>query len=88
MMIVIKMETGRNDNTKRRAAEALTKAAVESLQTRGEGVHVLFDDYTKENWAIGGKLQIDRRGPDPVPNGNIDEGWDPESLKTPKPPLV
>ncbi|MGV3651877.1 MAG: tautomerase family protein [Devosia sp.] len=70
MMIIVKMEKGRNDDTKRRAAEALTKAAVEGLATKASGCHVLFDDYTKENWAIGGELQLDRRGPGPVTNGN------------------
>jgi 4-oxalocrotonate tautomerase len=88
MIIVVKMEKGRSDATKKRAAEALTRAAVEGLATRAEGVHVLFDDYTKENWAIGGKLQIDRRGPDPVPNGNIEDGWTPAELDKVKPPLV
>ena len=88
MIIVVKMETGRSDATKKRAAEALTKAAVAGLGTRAEGVHVLFDDYTKENWAIGGKLQWDRRGPDPVPNGNLEDGWKPSDLDKPKPPLV
>ena len=72
MIITIQMEKGRNVNTKRAAADAFTKAAMATLGVKAEWVTVLFEDYEKENWAIGGELQLDRRGPEPVTLGNKD----------------
>lgn len=72
MIITIQMEKGRNTNTKRRAADAFTKAAMATLGVKAEWVNVLFKDYEREDWAIGGELQLDRRGPGHVTNGNID----------------
>nr|WP_048645234.1 tautomerase family protein [Nitratireductor soli] len=70
MIITIQMEKGRNDDTKRAAAAAFTQAAIDTLGAKSQWVNILFEDYTKENWAIDGRLQLDRHGPGPITLGN------------------
>ncbi|CAH1670939.1 tautomerase family protein [Chelatococcus asaccharovorans] len=72
MIITIQMEKGRNVDTKRRAAKAFTDAAIATLGAKAEWVTVLFEDYERTDWAIGGNLQLDRHGPGLVTLGNKD----------------
>lgn len=70
MIISVQLEKGRNTETKRRAVAALTQAAVDTLGAKPEWVNILFEEYTKENWGIDGKIQLDRHGPGPITLGN------------------
>ncbi len=60
MIITIQMEKSRTVDAKRAAADAFTRAAIATLGAKAEWVTVLFEDYEKINWAIGGELLLDR----------------------------
>ncbi|WP_323748815.1 tautomerase family protein [Chelatococcus asaccharovorans] len=60
MIISIQFENSRTDDTKRAGAKAMTEAAVATLGVKPEWVTVLYENYDKENWAIGGELLLDR----------------------------
>lgn len=62
-IITIQFDKGRTIQTKRAVAEAVTDAIVATLGGQREWVTILFEDYERENWAIGGALQLDRHGP-------------------------
>ena len=72
MIITIQLEIGRSQDTKRRAVAAFTQAAIDTLGAKPAWVNVLFEEYSKENWGIDGKIQLDRHGPEPVTLGNKD----------------
>jgi len=61
--ITIKMDKGRSVETKRKVAAAVTDAIVKALGSKPEWITVVFEDYERENWSIGGALQLDRHGP-------------------------
>ena len=44
-------------------AAAVTDAIVASLGGEASHVTILFEDYPRNDWAIGGELQLDRHGP-------------------------
>jgi 4-oxalocrotonate tautomerase len=44
-------------------ADAVTKAVTAVLDVPLEWVTVLIDEVERENWAIGGRLQLDKLGP-------------------------
>lgn len=60
MIISIQFENSRTDDTKRAGAKAMTEAAVATLGVKPEWVTVLYENYDKDNWAIGGELLLDR----------------------------
>ena len=62
-IITVRLARGRTIDAKRRAAKAITDAAVAELGVRPEWVTVLFEEYDRENWATGGELHSDRFGP-------------------------
>jgi len=57
------MEKGRPIEKKRALADAVTKAVGVALDVPPEWVTVIMDEVERENWAIGGRLQLDKLGP-------------------------
>jgi 4-oxalocrotonate tautomerase len=62
-IVTMHLEKGRPIEKKRALADALTKAVVVALDVPSEWVTVLIDEVERENWAIGGRLQLDKLGP-------------------------
>jgi 4-oxalocrotonate tautomerase len=58
-VIRVSMYEGRSPEKKRQLAKALTDAMVEIAGSKREGVHVIFDEVSRQNWAIGGALSED-----------------------------
>ncbi|KKM12044.1 4-oxalocrotonate tautomerase [Clostridiales bacterium PH28_bin88] len=54
--IQIKMAKGRSTAQKQEFVEAITREAVRILQVKPEWVTVVFDEYSRDNWATGGEL--------------------------------
>jgi 4-oxalocrotonate tautomerase len=57
-VVTVNMWSGRDDNTKRRIAEGITKV-FEKENVPREYVTVIMHDVPKNNWAIAGKLCSD-----------------------------
>ena len=70
-IITVHMEKGRPIEKKRALADAVTKAVAVALDVPPEWVTVLIDEVERENWAIGGRLQLDKLGP------GLRQGWRP-----------
>ncbi|SEB65352.1 4-oxalocrotonate tautomerase family enzyme [Nitratireductor aquibiodomus] len=66
--ISVKFHKGRQADKKRQVAAGITDAVVSVLGGERDWVTVVFDDYAQEDWAIGGRLQLDRHGPVPPPD--------------------
>jgi 4-oxalocrotonate tautomerase len=62
-VITVRIAKGRSLETKRRMAEAVTKAVAETLDVKPEWVTLLIEEFERENWATGGELHIDKLGP-------------------------
>jgi 4-oxalocrotonate tautomerase len=62
-VVTIHMEKGRPIEMKRTLADAVTKAVTMALDVPLEWVTVIIDEVERENWAIGGRLQLDKLGP-------------------------
>jgi 4-oxalocrotonate tautomerase len=62
-VITIKMDAGRSIQKKREIAAAVTDAIVATVGGGPGHVTILFEDYDRTDWAIGGDLQLDRHGP-------------------------
>ncbi len=45
---------GRSKEKKRQIAEIITEALVQIGGSKREGVHVMFENVSKEDWVIGG----------------------------------
>lgn len=60
-IIRVEMFEGRTVDQKRRLAAALTDAIVEEAGADRATVRVIFNDYAKTDWAIGGELAGDRQ---------------------------
>jgi 4-oxalocrotonate tautomerase len=56
------MAKGRGIEAKRKLVDEITKVMVSVLDVRSEWVTVLIEEFTRENWATGGNLHIDRFG--------------------------
>jgi 4-oxalocrotonate tautomerase len=54
------MLTGRTTDQKRKLAERLTDALVEEAGARREAVVVTFNEVSKESYASGGVLMVDK----------------------------
>jgi 4-oxalocrotonate tautomerase len=61
--IRITLDDGRSTDKKREVAKAVTDAIVSTLGGQPEWVTIVFEDVSREDWSIGGKLQLDRKGP-------------------------
>lgn len=55
-VITIKLAKGRTVEQKQAFAAAVTKEAAQTLNVKEEWVTVIFDEYTRENWASNGQL--------------------------------
>ena len=51
---------GRSREQKREIAEAITEALVRVGGSQREAVNVLFDNFTREDWVIGGAPEYAR----------------------------
>jgi 4-oxalocrotonate tautomerase len=53
-LITVSLYPGRTDKQKQDFAKAITKSAVEILNTKENHVIVVFDENPKENWFMAG----------------------------------
>lgn len=61
-IVTIKIAKGRNIETKRKLARAITDAVVSTLDVKPEWVNVLIEELDRQNWATGGELHADMFG--------------------------
>ncbi len=57
------MLTGRTADQKRKLAKRITDALVEEASARRESIVVAFHEVSKESYASGGELLIDKTPP-------------------------
>jgi 4-oxalocrotonate tautomerase len=62
-LVQITMLTGRTADQKRQIAKRITDVMVEEAGARREGVVVVFHEVSKESYASGGELMIDKDPP-------------------------
>src|ERR1700722_2829146 len=60
-VVQITMLQGRTADQKRKLAERITDALVEEAGARRERVIVAFNEVSKESYASGGELMIDKK---------------------------
>ena len=59
-MVQVTMLTGRTIDQKRKLAKRITDAMVEEAGARRESIIVAFHEVTKESYASGGELMVDK----------------------------
>jgi 4-oxalocrotonate tautomerase len=59
-VVTVEIWEGRTVEQKRRLCQAITEAMVEHADARPDGLHVIIHEISRENWARGGVLGIDR----------------------------
>lgn len=59
--VTVHLWEGRTVDQKRALTKAITDAMVEHADARPDGLHVVIQEYPKENWARGGVLGVDRK---------------------------
>lgn len=61
-MPIIKVEIleGRSREQKRELAQVLTKETARIIKVNEASIFVVIDEVTKENWAVGGELLVDK----------------------------
>lgn len=59
-LVQITMLAGRTTDQKRKIAKRITDALVEEGGARREGIVVAFHEVSKESYASGGELMIDK----------------------------
>lgn len=59
--VTVHLWEGRTVDQKRALTKAITEAMVEHADARPDGLHVVIQEYPKENWARGGVLGVDRK---------------------------
>jgi 4-oxalocrotonate tautomerase len=59
-MVQITMLTGRTVDQKRKISKRITDALVEEAGARREAIIVTFNEVSKESYASGGELMIDK----------------------------
>jgi len=59
-MVQITMLQGRNAEQKRKIAKRVTDTLVEEAGAKREGIIVAFHEVSKESYASGGELMIDK----------------------------
>ncbi len=62
-IVQITMLQGRTADQKRKSAKRITDALVEEAGARREGIVVTFHEVSKESYASGGELMIDKAPP-------------------------
>jgi 4-oxalocrotonate tautomerase len=60
-MVQITMLQGRTADQKRKIAKRITDALVDEAGARREGIIVAFNEVSKESYASGGELMIDKK---------------------------
>lgn len=58
--ITVQLSKGRSLDAKRKFVEDVTKSACECFRVPPELIWITFDESTPENFAMGGKLYIDK----------------------------
>lgn len=58
--VVVHLWEGRTTAQKRALTRAITDAMVTHADARPDGLHVVIQEYPKENWARAGVLGVDR----------------------------
>lgn len=61
--VVVHMWEGRSVEDKRALAKAITDAMVVHAHAQPDALHVVIQEYPRENWARAGVLGIDRTDP-------------------------
>lgn len=61
--VVVHMWEGRNVDDKRALARAITDAMVTYAHAKPDALHVVIQEYSRENWARAGILGVDRGDP-------------------------
>jgi 4-oxalocrotonate tautomerase len=59
-MVQITMLTGRSAEQKRKLAKRISDALVEEAGARREGITIAFHEVSKESYASGGILMVDK----------------------------
>ncbi|HLZ41207.1 MAG TPA: 2-hydroxymuconate tautomerase [Candidatus Sulfotelmatobacter sp.] len=59
-MVQITMLAGRTAEQKRKIAKRITDVMVEEAGARREGIVIAFHEVSKENYASGGELMVDK----------------------------
>jgi 4-oxalocrotonate tautomerase len=59
-IVTVEIWEGRTVDQKRRLCKAITEAMVEHMDARPDGLHVIIHEVSRENWARGGVLGVDR----------------------------
>lgn len=59
--VSVKLLKGRSLEQKRELAQTITEAMERICGARREGTMVVFEEYEKEDWAVGGQLVADRK---------------------------
>jgi 4-oxalocrotonate tautomerase len=62
-VVTVHMEKGRPVEMKRALSEAVTTAVAGILDVPLDWVTIIIDEVERENWAVGGQLQLDKFGP-------------------------
>jgi 4-oxalocrotonate tautomerase len=62
-VVTIHMEKGRPVEMKRALCEAVTTAVAGTLDVPPDWVTIIIGEVERENWAVGGQLQLDKFGP-------------------------
>ena len=60
-VVTVQMWKGRSIEQKRNLARAITDAMVEHAGAKPDGLHVIIQEYSLENWARAGALGVDRK---------------------------
>jgi 4-oxalocrotonate tautomerase len=58
--VVVHMWEGRSLEEKRALARAITEAMVKHAHAAPDALHVVIQEYSRENWARAGVLGVDR----------------------------
>ena len=58
-VVNIYMWSGRTEEQKRKIAEGITEVFRTAADIPPEALHIIFQDISKNNWAIAGKLASD-----------------------------
>jgi len=62
-VVTIHMEKGRPVEMKRALSDAVTTAVAGTLAVPPDWVTIIIAEVQRENWAVGGRLQLDKFGP-------------------------
>ena len=54
--ITVKLAKGRTIEQKKEFVEVVTREAVRILEVKPEWVTIVFDEYSRDNWATGGEI--------------------------------